>query len=79
MIFCGKLVKAGSSDDVEIGLYSLDRNLILLRQVRGLARLMFPPFAIFSESPEDFFHAYWQNNGQNEAAGIIVYNNSNQK
>jgi hypothetical protein len=56
----GKLVKAGSSDDVEIGLYSLDRNLILLRQVRGLAQLMFPPFAIFSESPEDFFHAYWQ-------------------
>jgi hypothetical protein len=30
--------KAGSSDDVEIWLYSRDRTLILLRKVRGLAR-----------------------------------------
>jgi hypothetical protein len=87
-----KLPTADCSGGVEIGLYSLDRTLRLLRQVRGQARLLFPRFAIFSESPEDFFHTYWQtkryyiyrsrrkgNNGQNEAAAIIVFNNSNQK
>jgi len=87
-----KLSKAGSSDDVEIGLYSLDRTLRLLRQVGGLAQLLFPRFAIFSESLEDYsirigrptrYNIYrrWRkgNNGQNEAAAIIVFNNSNQK
>jgi len=49
-----KLSKAGSSDDIEIGLYSLDRTLRLLRQVGGLAQLLFPRFAIFSESLEDY-------------------------
>jgi hypothetical protein len=51
-----------------------------------------PHFAIFSENLEDLFHTYGQatryniyrswrkgNNGQNEAAAITVFNNSNQK
>jgi hypothetical protein len=38
----GKLSKAASSDGVEIGLYSRDRTLSLLRQVRGLAQLLLP-------------------------------------
>jgi hypothetical protein len=48
----GKLSKAGSSDGVEIRLYSLDRPLRLLRHARGLPQLSFPRFAIFSESPK---------------------------
>jgi hypothetical protein len=87
----GKLSKAASSDGVEIGLYSRDRTLSLLRQVRGLAQLLLPRLAFFSESPKDS-SAYRRparydicrsrrkgNNGQNEAAAIIVFNNSNQK
>jgi hypothetical protein len=35
-----ELSKAGSSGDVKIGLYSRDRTLSLLRQVRGLAQLL---------------------------------------
>jgi hypothetical protein len=85
--------KAGSSDDVEIGLYSRDRPSILLRKVRGLARgycfhasqsspkawrtssIRFgrPRNRIFVDSGAK------EDTGQNEAAAIIVFNDSNQK